>query len=163
LALLARQEGDYAAAQALLEDSLTAARLYFISKPQIAQSLHEIGLLAFAQGDHAAARAHHRESLEMFRDLGNRRDSVYSLRAFVDLAAARGDAQRAARLLGASESLRESMHLALSPTEQQAHEASLAALRQALGEPGFTGTWEAGRALTWEEAVAYALKEEPAQ
>jgi hypothetical protein len=59
-------------------------------------------------------------------------DSVYSLRAFVDLAAARGDAQRAARLLGASEALRESMHLALSPTEQQAHEATLAALRQAL-------------------------------
>jgi hypothetical protein len=30
-------------------------------------------------------------------------------------------------------------------------------VQQALGEAAFGAAWEAGRAMSWEEAVAYAL------
>jgi hypothetical protein len=34
--------------------------------------------------------------------------------------------------------------------------------RQALGEAGYAAAWAAGRAMTLEEAVAYALEDAPA-
>jgi hypothetical protein len=50
----------------------------------------------------------------------------------------------------------------LPPNERTAHEALVAALQEALGEADFTAAWEAGHALSWEQAVAEALGERPA-
>jgi hypothetical protein len=69
--------------------------------------------------------------------------------------------ERAARLLGASESLCESLGTPLSPGERDEYERYVITARHGLGHEAFAAAWEAGRAVTWEAAVAYAL-EEPA-
>ena len=35
----------------------------------------------------------------------------------------------------------------------------MASVREALGEEAFAAAWDAGRAMTWEQAVEYALSE----
>jgi hypothetical protein len=45
--------------------------------------------------------------------------------------------------------------------DQQAHGRALADLRAALGDEAFRAAWDAGQAMTLDEAVTYALGEAP--
>jgi hypothetical protein len=69
-----------------------------------------------------------------------------------------GDNDRAARLDGAADALRGAIGSPLPPNEQCEHERRLSELRAALGDGTFERAFTAGRALTWEQAVAYALE-----
>ena len=60
---------------------------------------------------------------------------------------------------GAASALRESIGSPWSPAEQEEIDQQVAAVREALGEAAFAAAWDAGRAMTWEQAVEYALAE----
>ncbi|MBC8104455.1 MAG: hypothetical protein H7Z41_17910, partial [Cytophagales bacterium] len=49
--------------------------------------------------------------------------------------------------------------IVLAPMDRQEFERQIEAARAALGEDVFSREWEWGRALTWEQAAAYALGE----
>jgi DNA-binding NarL/FixJ family response regulator len=70
-----------------------------------------------------------------------------------------GDAERAARLLGAAESARLSIPAPLPWPFAAWHEACEAAARQALGGPAFSTAERHGAGLGFERAVAEALGE----
>jgi DNA-binding CsgD family transcriptional regulator len=75
------------------------------------------------------------------------------------VAAARGDAVPAARLLGAAESLRE-RHGSVRPvTRRDEYTAAVESARQALSEGSFEIEWGRGAALPTRAAVSYALAE----
>jgi hypothetical protein len=74
------------------------------------------------------------------------------------VAGARGAPERAARLLGAVQALRDAIGAPVPPEYRAAYERTAAAARAALGEEAFTAAWAAGRTLSWEQAVAYALE-----
>jgi hypothetical protein len=65
--------------------------------------------------------------------------------------------ERAARLLGFAEALREAVGSPRHPFGQPQYDHALAELRDALGDGGLRREWEAGRALSLEEAAAAAL------
>jgi len=81
------------------------------------------------------------------------------LAALARLAAADGNWNRAARLFGAAEGLRETVGLALSANRRVALERAQGAIRTALGDAAFAAAVTAGRALPLDEAVAEALAE----
>jgi hypothetical protein len=58
-----------------------------------------------------------------------------------------------ARLMRAAEALREGIRAVIPPAGRDQHEAEVAALRAALNEEAFRRAWEAGRALTPEQAL----------
>jgi hypothetical protein len=93
----------------------------------------------------------------MFRETGNQWNIAYSLEAFTALAVAQGDMPRAARLFGATESFYSLLRFLMSPLERDHHERDLAATRSALGEEVFSALCAEGRAMSIEQAVAYAL------
>lgn len=68
--VLARLLGDYAASQALAEESLSAAR-HLDDRAGEAAALRDLGRLAGFQGRYPDARALLEESLRIFRQLGN--------------------------------------------------------------------------------------------
>lgn len=70
------------------------------------------------------------------------------------LVAERGEAERAARLLGAAERLRETVGLALALPERAACERAVARTRGELGDEGFRTVVTEGRAMTPAEALA---------
>ena len=77
------------------------------------------------------------------------------------LAALAGDAgshHEAARLVGAAQGIRQQMGAVRFEVWDAAYEASVATLRDALGDEDFDAAWAEGAALSTEEAIAYAQR-----
>ena len=95
--ILASAQGDYGAARALYEESLTIYRQIGVQQG-IAGTLGGLGIVASAQGDYGAARALHEESLTILRQIGDRRGIANTLGNLGNVAYAQG-AYGAARAL----------------------------------------------------------------
>jgi hypothetical protein len=74
------------------------------------------------------------------------------------LAADEGQPERATRLYGAADGLREATGTLVEEADRAAHERAVAAIRAALGEEVFAATWAAGRALALDAAIALAME-----
>jgi non-specific serine/threonine protein kinase len=89
--MLARCQGDWTAARALLEESLTIFR-ELGDKRGIAGSLRSLGWAAHDQGDLGAARVIWEESLALFRGLDLKQGIVKDLEGLAAVAVASGPA-----------------------------------------------------------------------
>ena len=77
------------------------------------------------------------------------------------LATLAGDARsyrEAARLFGAAAAIRQRMGVVRFKVWDAGYEASVAALRNAMGQTDFESAWAEGAALSTEEAIAYAQR-----
>ena len=180
LGYLSLTEGDPATALPLLEESLSLLR-ELGEKSSIATGLGNVGIGALQQADYAAARALLNETLALCLELEDKSLAAHSLAALAavelpgtilpeeqhDPAAVRGaeqkasgDPVRAATLLGAAAALLESIGAALDPMENRIYEQAAAAARALLGDEAFEAARQAGRAMTMEQATAYARQQE---
>ena len=73
--------------------------------------------------------------------------------------AAQGRARRAARLLGATDAIFERMSVSLQPADQVEIDTYAALAQEALGALAYEVAWGEGRAMSFEEAIAYALEQ----
>jgi predicted ATPase/class 3 adenylate cyclase len=73
------------------------------------------------------------------------------------LAAGAAGHQEAARLFGAAYAIRQRIQSVRFKIYDADYEASVAAVRESLGEADFGAAWAEGEALSTEEAIAYAL------
>jgi DNA-binding CsgD family transcriptional regulator len=62
-------------------------------------------------------------------------------------------------LFGAADALREAAGVTLPPPHRAVHEPRVAAARAALRPEAFESAWAAGRAMSLEQAVGYALQD----
>jgi len=98
------------------------------------------------------------ESLMLFRELGSQWGIANALEELAKLAGVKGQRERAVRLLGAAESLREAIGAPMYLPERSDYEQIVTELRSALGDEAFAVAWEEGRTMTLEQAIAYALE-----
>jgi predicted ATPase/DNA-binding SARP family transcriptional activator len=98
-------------------------------------------------------------AIEAFRRVGDRTSLAYSLACVAASEAKRGRTLRAVRLAGAAHGLAERLEApylyALTTDEERADVVER--LREAAGEEAFVGEWAAGRVMSLDEAVAFAL------
>jgi DNA-binding CsgD family transcriptional regulator len=80
------------------------------------------------------------------------------LECLAALAAEAGGHREAARLFGAAEAIRLRIGAVRFKIYDAGYEASVASLRDTLGENGFDSAWAEGAALSTEEAIAYAQR-----
>ena len=133
----------------------------------IAMSLRSLGADVWAQGDCARATALHQESLPIYETSGDKWGIAECIEGLGWVACSQGRATgdgrfclRAARLLGAAAALRETTGNPMAPAYRDVNERVIAETRAQLGEVAFTAAWEAGHALSLEQAIAYALGED---
>jgi predicted ATPase/class 3 adenylate cyclase/DNA-binding CsgD family transcriptional regulator len=69
-----------------------------------------------------------------------------------------GSHHQAARLFGAADAIRQRLGVVRFKVWDAGYEASVAALRDALGENDFESAWAEGAAMSTEEAIAYAQR-----
>jgi non-specific serine/threonine protein kinase len=159
LGFVARGQGDSAAERAYYEEAL-ALRRELGNRWGIAMSLHNLGNVARAGGQHGLARAHYRESLAVFRESGDKENIPKVLEGFACLASAEGKPVRSARLWGAADALHEATFIPMPPVDHVTNDPYIDAARTALGDEAFQAEWAEGRAMTPEQAIAFALEEE---
>jgi tetratricopeptide (TPR) repeat protein len=157
---LAARQGDYAAARALHQEALAVGR-ELGDRVRVAANLIGLGEVATDRGEHDQAAALLEEGLVRWRELGHKRSFADGLEAFAGLAGAQRRPRRAARLLGAAAGLRDALGLPLPPAERPRYERHEAAARAAPGDEVFVRTRAEGKAMTPEQAVAYALEDAP--
>jgi predicted ATPase/DNA-binding SARP family transcriptional activator/uncharacterized protein HemY len=155
---IACDQGDYASARSLIEEGLSLQQA-LSNKHGQADALAHLGRVAYKQGDHAAAHACFRASLTLSQELENTQGVWETLKEFAQVAWAQKQAARAARLGGAIEALQQSLSIALPPRERKELEGNRAAVQEALEAGAFAAAWEAGRTMTLEQAVQYALEQ----
>jgi predicted ATPase len=126
----------------------------------IAASQAGIARVALLDGNVKAARSLYQECLRMHTTTGTRGSIAHSLEALAAVAAGQGQSEKAARLWGAAQALREAIGAPLPPVDVTDYEHSVEAARSAAGESSFAAAWAAGRALALEQAIAEALEEE---
>jgi predicted ATPase len=156
LGLLARARGDEDRAAALCGEALTRAREVG-ERRLIAYSLRIASVLAIDRGDHARAAQSYSESLVLLREMRDRGFvTLDCLEGLATVAYHQASFERAASLFGAADAFRESLHRPRG-SSQGKYEQRLASARAGLGGSAFAAAWAAGRAMTLEQAIDYAL------
>ncbi len=154
LALVAREGGDLDLARRYYEESLSIQRELGDSRG-IATTLRNLGLVAWRQGAVARARGLMEESLVMRQTQENKTRIAECLEGLARVAPA---PERAARLLGAAESLRERVGTPLPPAERPEHTHVVDAVRKALSPAAFAAHWTQGRAMPLDAVIHEALE-----
>ncbi len=165
LAVVALNRGEYQRAGGYAEESFALTRetgdRYAAN---VALSL--LAQMTWVSGEHERAAGHWREALRLSSKLANKANSASSIRGLATVAEARGELRRAARLLGAAEALLEAAGLVLyaytAYTSNEPNQRAASAAREQLGDQAWTAAHDEGRAMSFDEAVAYALDEDEA-
>jgi non-specific serine/threonine protein kinase len=156
LGLLARQQGDLPRARWLLEDALAIQRPIAPAR-RIGANLFNLGLVAEDEGNYRQAQGLYDESVSLLRQAKDRFHLAFLLEAFASLFVARGQCRRGVVLGGAAAALREQLGSNIPPSMRPGAERTARLARHALGEEGFAQAWAAGRGMTLERAIDYAL------
>ena len=129
-------------------------RFVLAARSDMAHALREGGRL-----EEALALYH--ETIRGWVHLGHKGAVANQLENIAYVRVEQGDSDRAVRLLGAADAIREAAEASMAFDEEPEHAALLERLRAAMTPAAFEDAWTAGRALSQPDAVALALAEEP--
>jgi tetratricopeptide (TPR) repeat protein len=153
----AMRRGDYPAARARFVKSLPMFQ-QFGDEHRVNMIQSELAHMERYEGRYQQAEAAYRKTILGWQRLGHRAAIAHQLESFAFAAKAQSQAERAARLFGAAEKLREKISIPMSPQERLEYDGEVSELRQAMDETTCASRWAEGRAMTLEQAVAYALQ-----
>jgi predicted ATPase/class 3 adenylate cyclase len=154
LAVMHRLRGDIVLARETGEEALSIHREVGDLFGLIG-SLYVVGTTAAQLGDMATARAHFMETLAIEEAFGERTGIALSLDNLADMEISQGNAVRAMRLAGASETIKDGVGGQAPPDLITLPDPRKRA-RPLLSEKEIRAAWDEGRAMSLEEALAYA-------
>ncbi len=123
----------------------------------IAVGLTNLAILAFYQGQDDRARVLAAEGITSLRDLGETLMPMRHLRFLALMADARGEPERATRLIAASDALLAAAGAPWPQAHQANLEQDLNGLRAQLGEDSFIAAWTEGRRMALDAALRDGL------
>lgn len=150
----ARLAGDYPRAKIFYEEGLELASRMG-TQSEIALFLHNLGHVLLQQGKLAEATTRFVSSLQLAREIGEERRIIMCLEGIASVLVQAGKLERAARLFGAAAKLRGILGADFEAADHVVYLRSITPLK---GKE-FEMALNEGRALTLEQAVAYALEE----
>jgi len=145
--------GDLRGARRWADDAVSVAKGGLLSEALTARAR-----VAIAQGELEQAERDAHDALSRAAGNGTLLVLPITLECLADLAADAGSQHEAARLFGAAHGIRQRMGAVRFKVFDASYEASVAALRDAMGEKDFDAAWAEGAALSTEEAIAYAQR-----
>ena len=127
----------------------------------IAFGLRNLGLVGLYQNDYEPAAAFLKESLALCKAIRERWLGEECVTGLAWVSCAGQHYERAARLFGAADVARDALGWHPAPSFQAYHERYVASTRAALGDMAFAAARAEGRAMTLEQAIEYALADQP--
>ena len=149
--------GMYERARELGEEALALMRSLSNADSE-ASVLGSLGTAALHEGDCAEAVGRFSAALALATERGDLVTMLAHIEGIAAVAAAMGEPESAARLLGAGEALEAASDIQLEAASVKMRAETVAALRDALGESELAAHWQAGRDLTLESAAEQAAE-----
>ena len=153
---LNRAVGDYDAAQLHYEEGMQIAQRNGERTSEAVEYMN-LGFIAYHRNQYQSSAELIRQGLLICQELGTNYGLAQDLAALAGPIGELGDPVKAARLLGAADAEMESLGIGQQPADQIEIDRFQSSIRQALGEEAFQEAWQAGRELSIQEAVKYAL------
>ncbi|MCL4258408.1 MAG: tetratricopeptide repeat protein [Anaerolineales bacterium] len=151
----AQLQGDHQQATSFFMESLALLRALG-SQRITARVLHNLGQAARNENDHERATALYLESLALNHEIEYTPGIADCLVGLAAVAAATDSAERAAQLLGTAEPHLDTIRGYMPLTDRTDYDDTMAAVRAQLDDAVFTAAFAQGRALSLEQAIAYA-------
>ncbi len=154
---LAAMRNDYERATSFHEESLAVAR-ETRNPMNLTTALRNLGHVALRRGQVRRAAECYSDSLAVYKRVNIPGVITECLDGLARVACVRGAYVQAARLFGATEASLEVLGGQLPLwSDVSEHDRHVAATRAALGDAAFAAAREAGRAMTLERVIEYAL------
>ena len=154
---IARTRGDYATAQAEYDQALVLAQ-ELGQKARIMMVAHNLGHVSLFYGQTRRAAAYFKEALRLGQELPDKENFAMCLLGLGGVAAAEGNAQLAARLIGAGEGALHQLGVDLAPADQGDYERNRALALSLLDAESYDGLRSEGRLLSPAEAESLGYK-----
>lgn len=155
IGLVAAAEGNYSRAEEIFTECLRMQRAVG-NTGSTHYSLVNLGAVAHKRGEYELAMERYHEALDVLEATPNKSALAKTLEDMGAAVAALGDAARGARLLGAADAIRGTIHSPLFPSERAEYDATIASMRAAIGDEAFDVQWRIGSSVTLERAVEEA-------
>ncbi|MDV8070716.1 LuxR C-terminal-related transcriptional regulator [Rhodococcus sp. IEGM 1366] len=160
LALASAADGDWMRSEECQHEiqALTESRGESIYR---GWSLRAAGMWAWQRGEHSGAKGLVRQALELARSVEDRTSAAGCIEVLSWVAAEEGAPRRAAKLMGAAQTLSQTVcgSGVIYPQLPVQHSLFEQKIRQTLGDRAFTEEFREGIRAQFEDAAAYALKE----
>jgi len=153
---LADLEADYVTERNIAAQCYEQAH-QLLTPMQTSANARMLGYALIDTGELNLAEERLRESLIDNHALGDKQAVAACLSAFAALARAQQSLIKSARLYGASEALQKSIHVNLVDWDRRRVQRNLAKLQRQLDERTLNTAWAEGRAMSMDQAMAYAL------
>ncbi len=153
MAEIALARGDLEEASRYADDAVARARGVHLALALVARTQ-----VSIAKGAIDVAERDAHKALALAVSGGTKAPIPEALECLAALAGRAESRHEAARLFGAAHVLRQRLNLVRYKVYDAGHDASVAALREALGDSEFESAWADGAALSIDEAIAYAQR-----
>jgi predicted ATPase/class 3 adenylate cyclase len=156
MGMVAKYKGDLKFSRESLGNILPLFReMGDIQRVNMIQS--ELGHMERYEGNFDKAEQVYRETILVWQKIGHRAAVANQLESLAFIASAHAQGERAVRLLGAAEALREKINIQMSQFERIEYDKQITELRNSMDEKAFSNLWSEGRLMTMEQAVQFAL------
>ena len=145
--------GDLVAARRVVDEAVSTATGWWLMSALIVRAQ-----VAIAQDDPEQAERDAFDALAIVASIEAYLGTSDILECLAALAVDAGSDREAARLFGAAHGIRVRIGAVRFKVWDAGYEASVAALRDAMGEQDFDTAWAEGAALSTDEAIAYARR-----
>ena len=129
----------------------------------VCNALFNLAQLALSRGEYELAVRRFSEGIAPSEEIGDRGNVAHIIEGMAVAAGALGQDERSASLFGAADGIIAEIglrgHTYYEP-DTFLYERTLDAVRTRLGDPAFEAARAEGRAMTFEEAVAYAMSQD---
>jgi len=151
-------QGELSTASSFYEESAMIARK-LNDQWGLAYAIKGMADVVFEQGDFSTASSLYGECITVFQKGADYIGLPFAFESIAALACAKNKLEAAARIFGVADAFRKSTNSPLPPPNYDTYQMNLSILRQRLDPGKFDFAWTEGRAMTLDEAVAYALEE----
>ena len=154
---VARTQGQFEKARKYYEECETLLRATG-DRGDVARFVHNLGYIAQHEEEFERADSQFRKSLTMFRRLGNRRGMAECMAGLAGLKARMGQIEWGATMLSAAESVLQVTGGAWWPADRVEVDRNREMIQSALEPNVFDTAWEKGKAMSLEQALAFAAE-----
>ena len=149
------EQGEYESARQLFEDAQDVFNQLRI-KNFLMAGRSQLGHIARYTGDLTRAKSIYRETILDWQEIGNRGAIAHELESFAAIAIEEDEPQRALKLFGAAEALRERSNAPMTDFERVKYDQMMEHVHSLLDETIINSLWEEGKSMTMEQAIRLA-------